>query len=292
MPTNETEIPFGPSTIETIDYAVFNWVNEVLNVHSETNRGFKKVPVVWVSAERSFQIKNNVDLRETTGVFSLPVITLERTNMVKSLSSKGSIYGNVYPVNDDQGGSIAITKQINQYKSSNFINADSARSTSDPYHKSKRTGIRYAIKTEEKPKIVYETITIPIPVYVNVSYTIGIKAEFQQQFNQIITPFMTRPAGLNYVSLNHERHVFEGFLGENFAQSTNASALEEEERRYESNIDFKVLGYLIGDDKNQITPRVVRRQNFVDVKIPREHVILGDIPEHTGSLSSEPFYRE
>ena len=210
----------------------------------------------------------------------------------KSLNSKGSIYGNVYPVNDDKGGSIAITRQINQYKSSNFINAQSGRSTSDPYHKSKRTGVRYAIKSEQKPKVIYETITIPIPVYVNVTYTIGVKAEFQQQINEIITPFMTRPSGLNYVSLSHEKHIFEGFLGENFAQSSNAAALEEEERRYESNVDLRVLGYLIGDDKNQITPRIVRRQNFVDIKIPREHVIIGDIQEHTGSLSSEPFYRE
>jgi hypothetical protein len=48
------------------------------------------------------------------------------------------------------------------------------------------------------------------------------------------------------------------------------------------------LGYIIGDDKNQDQPKIIRRQNAVEVKIPREHVIVGDINE----FIKKGFYRE
>ena len=38
-------------------------------------------------------------------------------------------------------------------------------------------------------------------------------------------------------------------------------------------IDIKVLGYLIGEGKNQETPKLVYRENAVDVKIGRERVV-------------------
>ena len=46
-------IPFEPSTLENIDEAVFNFVNEDLNISTRTNKGFKKVPVIWQGSERA-----------------------------------------------------------------------------------------------------------------------------------------------------------------------------------------------------------------------------------------------
>ena len=76
------EISIMPSTIETIDKAFFNWVDDTLNVHTTTNEGWDKVPVLWVSAERAFQIKNNKELRDDAGVLRLPLMTVERTSLV------------------------------------------------------------------------------------------------------------------------------------------------------------------------------------------------------------------
>ena len=45
--------------------------------------------------------------------------------------------------------------------------------------------------------------------------------------------------------------------------------------------------YLIGKDKNDERPRVSIRENAVEVKIPREHVIMGDINEYI----KKGFYR-
>ena len=62
---NETdlkEITFMPSTLETIDRAFFEFVDDKLNIFASTNKGWEKIPVIWVSAERAFQIKNNKEI--------------------------------------------------------------------------------------------------------------------------------------------------------------------------------------------------------------------------------------
>ena len=70
-------IYFNPSTIETIDKSVLNYV-EGLQLTTRTNKGFKKVPVIWGSAERSFQSKKGQDIRDSYGLLKMPLITIER----------------------------------------------------------------------------------------------------------------------------------------------------------------------------------------------------------------------
>ena len=131
-----------------------------------------------------------------------------------------------------------------------------------------------------------------MPIYIETTYSIRVRTEYQQQLNEIMTPFITRPNGLNYVELKYEEHMYEGFLGEAFTHENNISSLGQEERKYETSIELRVLGYVIGDDKNQESPRIVRRQNFVDVKFPREHVILDDKKDYDSGAPGDPFYRE
>ena len=65
-----------PSTIETIDFAFYDWLNEKMDVFSTTSSGWKKVPIIWVSSERAFQLKNNKDLRDSTGTLKMPLMTI------------------------------------------------------------------------------------------------------------------------------------------------------------------------------------------------------------------------
>ena len=41
-------------------------------------------------------------------------------------------------------------------------------------------------------KAVYETITIPMPVYIDVNYTISVRTEYQQQMNEVHSTFCDR----------------------------------------------------------------------------------------------------
>ena len=70
------EVNIMPSTIETVDRAFFEYVDNQLNIFSNTNKGFEKVPVFWVSAERAHHIKRDKGLRDSNGVLKLPIITV------------------------------------------------------------------------------------------------------------------------------------------------------------------------------------------------------------------------
>ena len=56
-----------PSDLENIDFAFYDFVNDKMNNQATTNEGWKKVPVIWSTAERAFLSKNNKDLRDSDG---------------------------------------------------------------------------------------------------------------------------------------------------------------------------------------------------------------------------------
>jgi len=267
---------FKPSTLETIDYAVYNWLNDEMKIFCTTNKGWKKVPTVWVAGERAWQTKNHKNLRDNDGALIFPIMTLERKGFSKDLSRKGTFWGNIFPVKDKKRGSITIARKIQQDKTANFANAISARK-SGPNGTVGNGQLNYP--TPQNKKIVYETISIPMPSYVDVNYEISVRTEYQQQMNEVIQPFVSYTGGVNYFLINSDGHQYESFVQSDFSESDNLTGLEEETRIYETKITIKVLGYLIGADKNNESPNIVVRENAVEIKIPRERVITKDEPE-------------
>jgi hypothetical protein len=270
------ELPFKPSTLETIDYALYEWLENEMDVHCTTNEGWKKVPVIWVIGERAGQRADGI--RNRSGLIKFPLITIERTTVTKDPNFKGVYYGNVDPLSKDKGGSITIARRVQPEKTQNFLNADSA----------KRFGVDGVVKPtggqqnfpndKKDKKVVYETITVPMPVYLTINYSIIIQTEYQQQMNEIMAPFATKTGGINYFMAKKDGYKYECFIQPDFGQQNNISNLGEDRRQFISNINIKTLGYIIGGDKNQETPKLAIRENAVEVKTPRERVIFGDIP--------------
>ena len=79
----------NPSTLEDIDYALYKYLDEILNISCETNEGFKKVPIIFALPERAFQIKNNPDLRPDGRMLQYPLISMARRDVTKNPSNKG-----------------------------------------------------------------------------------------------------------------------------------------------------------------------------------------------------------
>jgi hypothetical protein len=282
------EIEFPASTLETIDTAMLNFINETLNLSVDTNSGFEKVPVLWVTAERAYQIKHNKDLRDKEEMLILPLITINRSSVTKEPNFKGSIYANLYPENDAKGGVITIARKINQKKTAEFQNAQANRKygvDKNVSSKMKNTNKR----NMSTAKTVYETITIPIPVWVKVIYEITVRSEYQQQLNQLVTPFLTVPGNSRTPKrIESEGHYYEIFIDGNLSDTSNKAALGMEQRNYETMINIETLGYLIGDGDNQEKPKIVKRENAVEFKFARERTIFGDIPD----TIKDGFYRE
>ena len=256
------EIGIAPSSLEDIDQAAYSWLNEQLDVKATTNKGFRKVPVQWVAGEKAHQIKSNSALRDASGALIMPMITLERTSVTKDPTKKGTAYGNIPNANDNKGGAITIARRIKQDKTGNFANAKSKQ----------RTG-KLNFRTRKQEKVVYETITIPMPVYVEVTYKISLRSEYQQQMNEMVHPFITEPGATNYLIIENNKHRFEAFIQSDFSLQNSITDMSGE-RNYETTLELKVIAALIGDGINQETPKYVRRENVVDVKIARETTIL------------------
>ena len=264
------DLSFAPSTLETVDYAIYDFINDELGLKTKTNKGVEKVPVIWASAERAFQVKNDKEYRDNEGMIILPAITIERASVVKDLSTRGAYYGDMFPYQSqpEKGGSIVIARRIKQDKTSNFANADADR----------RYNSRAAPKFVRKAtkKVVYETVSIPPIIYADITYSILLRTEYQQQMNDLLQPFITRPGTINSFLINRDGHRYEAFVQGDFSLNNNVNSMENEERKFETTVQIKVLGYLIGEGINQKTPKFSVRENAVQVRIPREHVVWDD----------------
>jgi len=258
------------SSIEDIDYAMMSWLKEDLELSTLTNEGNKRVPVLWQTPERAFQIKKNHDLRHPIddggGVITLPVVSIERTGIVKDPARKGGFQAHLYSdKRDGRTGRMVIAKRIKQDKTRNFAVVGNTRTNT--------SGDRQKYFPRVNKKIVIETLTIPIPIYINVDYKIVVKTEYQQQMNDLTQPFMTRTGQINSFVMRRNGHLYEAFIDQGFAHSNNIASLGEDERQFTSEISIKVIGYLIGEGNNDDRPIIRKEENAVEVVFPRETVV-------------------
>ena len=281
------ELDFNPSNIETIDQSFYEWINEYMNIFCNTSDGWKKVPVIWLSAERSYQLKADKGLRDSAGMLKLPLIYIERTSINKDPQKTGGFPANLREVNDEKGGVVTIARRVNQVKTSNFQNADNAKYGLRKVHP------LYSKNYENNNKVVYQTITVPVPIHLTVMYNVHIKCDYMQQLNEIITPFYTKNGNTRHFIINSkDKHKFEAFIKGDFGVTNNSSNLNTERKIYSSKIEIEVLGRVFGQGDNQEKPKIVIRENAVEVKFPREHVILQDDIDFLNLSKNKSKYRE
>tara|TARA_R110001592_G_scaffold125784_3_gene336080 strand:- start:7886 stop:8731 length:846 start_codon:yes stop_codon:yes gene_type:complete len=262
------ELALQPSSLETIDMGLFRYVDETLNLQTITNKGLQKVPVIWLGAERSYQIKHNKELRDNVGKLKLPLMSINRESFELDTSFQGAIKPNLFEQGDYKGGVFKIASVVNQEKTRNFANKDKAKRL--------KTGAETG-KYKNK-KIVYDEYYVPTPIYMNVSYTITLRTEFEQQMNDLLSPFIklrgNSPSNSFFYTIDN--HRYEAFIDSSFNESQNSTNLSEEERMFETKVLIKVLGYLTGEGLNRDKPKITRRETVVEIKISRERVISGD----------------
>jgi len=254
-------IVLSQAAIETVDSAIFNYIQK-LDIFCTTNDGWNKIPVIWASAERSYQIKNNKSLRDKDGTLITPIISIERIGITKDVNKKGNFQANLSPKDDRY----YITKILNQDKTSNFANADSLKQAG---------GLNFVTSKKNKKKVV-QHLKVPIPIYVTIQYKINILTNYQTQMNDAIQPFMARTAQ-GYFTIKEDDYRFECFIDPNYAQESIAD-LGEDERKFKSTITINILGQLLGEGANQEKPNVLIDESPVEIKIPTEKVISDTKP--------------
>tara|TARA_R100000388_G_C7224332_1_gene150875 strand:+ start:333 stop:1172 length:840 start_codon:yes stop_codon:yes gene_type:complete len=256
-----------PSTIETIDLAIYKLIDDKFNLHTNTNSGFKKVPVLWMSPERAVNSKDK-DIRDSVGKLKLPLITIDRVSFNKDMSFKGSWQAHIPPeLNGPRGyrkHQRLVSRKIAQRPTNKFATAETNRKNGDPNF------------PRENKKIVYEDTYMPIPIWVTVNYSVTLRTEYQQQMNDLMTPFATRTGLINSIFAEYGGHKYETFVQGDLSTTNNTANLGEDERSFQTKVDLKVLGYLLGDGENEEAPKVVTKETIVEVKLIRERSIVGD----------------
>ena len=268
MPSDlDKEFSIVLSSFEDIDFSLFNFVDKELNLHTKTNKGMEKVPIIWVGSERAFQIKNNRDYRDSIGKLRLPLISIERVSVEKDKAFKGSIQAHIeveQGVREYRQGAFKLVSKLNQEKTRNFQAAEAKRNKGQSYF------------PNDSKKYVYDEFYIPIPVYVKVMYNVVLRTEYQQQMNDLLSPFISKTGQINHFIMRNDGKMYEGFI-ESYDTSNNLNTLGQEERKFETKVSIKVLGYITGDgSSNQETPDIIKKETIVEIKLPRERVILED----------------
>jgi hypothetical protein len=257
------------SSQETVDYAVLRWVDETLNIHSETNLGFKKVPVFWLTAERAAQR----DIRRETFSDALvfPLISIKRDSMEKAEAGKRPIPGNVFRKKQAGVGhemnQFYIGKKINQDKTRNFARATSLRLNSDAN-----------FPVPKNQRVVYKRYYVPLPVYYNFNYSINLRSDYQTQLNQMLQVLAVYSNNINTFMIYSRNHRYEAFF-DGITLEDNIASLAEDEKKYEATIKLRVLGYITGRGVNDNIGDYSVIENRVKIRFPREHVIVGDLNE-------------
>ena len=192
---------------------------------------------------------------------------------MKDPAKKGSFQAHLYSdKKNGRPGRITIARRIVQDKTRNFAAAAGTRTNTEA-DRQKHT------KRVNK-KVVVQSVSIPIPIYVNVDYKISIKTEYQQQINDLTTPFITRTGQINAFTMKRNGHLYEGFVQQGFSPSNNVASLGEDSRMFSTEITISVLGYLIGDSLNKDRPIARIDENVVEYQFPRE----SDGPPGAGTL--------
>jgi len=276
---------FMPSTLENIDYSVYNFFQD-LNISTYTNEGFKPVPISWVGAERAYNRKDRnwtddetfIMKSDDIGVVIYPAITIERKGIVKDRTKRGSIFSPLDRARQLGRSNITIARRILQKDTNKFATADAFRQSKSARDKN--------FKRVNK-KVVYETITIPVPTYLEITYEIDCFTEYQQQMNDIAAYLIDATNVSNYLSVQRNGHSYECFVESDYAVDNVVSSLEDNERKFKTTLNVKVLGYIYGAGPNEDLPRVTKTQNAVEIKIGRERVVMNT----ENSTGNDSFYK-
>ena len=172
-----------------------------------------------------------------------------------------------------RGGTIPIARQVQKSSTQKFANANAIRKSDGGQNADRQT---FPGKNEN---IVYETLFVPQPAYVEMSYNIDIVTEYQQQMNQILTVFHNISGRRSVFNIKHNLNSYEAMIEPGYTIDFKSDGIDLTERIFTSAITIKVLGYLVGDKDNSDVPIIAKRQSPAKIRFSREKSTLGEQPE-------------
>ncbi|MHB8407958.1 MAG: hypothetical protein ACYDHY_07730 [Acidiferrobacterales bacterium] len=164
------DVLYQPVTLETIDQAIHDWFNLVVDSHVDDTTGMRrKVSVVMASGERAVTAKEKKGIRDENGVIILPIISLRRTAIARD--AKMSALGVETP-------NIQISRLLS-LKTNLIQDLNQGNNLTGPNPKPQSSRV-------SKKAAVYEVTTIPFPDRSILTYEVVVQAQYTVQMNAIL----------------------------------------------------------------------------------------------------------
>ena len=149
-----TEQVFIESSIETMDTALFNFIKNDLRLYTERSGEQERVPILWSSAERAYQIKKTKELRDDRETLIYPLLTVYRESIERDNEGFPFTTGS---------NNFLINKRIKPVQTQKYPNATA----------NKKFGVTNNVN--ENKKVEYETLFSNKVISVMKKYGLRVK---------------------------------------------------------------------------------------------------------------------
>jgi len=260
--------------IEDVDRAVFNLYDKILAFEVTAKEQTTRVPVVFAAGERFALTRRQRPIRDKNNALILPVIAIKRgaigyktetdaggtpisfrqtTDYVirKRLAETDRDYQNII-------NKLSIKNQSNVSSRANFLLNDISPGNSNIPDKfaSRRNGTGISFGSGGKLAFpiddnlnnnIYEIITIPYPIFIQVNYNVVFWCQYMQQMNQMLETMLIKTTGIGreFQMTTDKGYKFTAFLQGSFTSNDNFEEYSGDERIVKCSFDIRVPAYIL-----------------------------------------------
>jgi hypothetical protein len=264
---------FPSCGIEDVDRALFELFDKRLAFEVKVNEQTTKVPVVFAAGERFALTRRQKPIRDKNNALILPLIAIKRSNIGfkteseaggtpisfrqpsdyiirKRLDSSDRDYQNII-------NKLSIKNQDNVTSRGHFIRNDvSPGADTIPGTKtSRRNGsglafgggkLGFALDNNVGNNII-EVITIPYPIFIQLSYDVTFWTQYMSQMNQLIESMLAKTdgQGREFQLVSNKGFKFTAFLMGTLTSGDNFENFTATERVIKYNFSIRVPAYIL-----------------------------------------------
>lgn len=264
---------FPSCGIEDVDRALFELFDKRLAFEIKVNEQTTKVPVVFAAGERFALTRRQKPIRDKNNALILPLIAIKRSNIGFKTESEAGGTAISFRQNTDYVirkrldtsdrdyqnivNKLSIKNQDNVSSRGHFIRNDvSPGAGTIPGTKtSRRNGpgiafgsgrLNFALNNDIGNNII-EVVTIPYPIFVQLSYDVTFWTQYMSQMNQLLETMLAKTdgQGREFNIVSNKGFTFTAFLMGTFTSGDNFENYSGTERVIKYNFSIRVPAYIL-----------------------------------------------
>lgn len=264
---------FPSCGVEDVDRSLFELFDKRLAFEVKVNEQTTKVPVVFAAGERFALTRRQRPIRDRNNALILPLIAIKRTAIgYKTEAEAGGtaisfrqnsdyvIKKNLDPSDRDYQNIInklSIKNQDNVTSRAHFISNDISPGNNvlPGTVSSRRNGsgiafgggkLQFGLHSNTGDNI-FEIITIPYPVFIQMNYNVTFWTQYMSQMNQLLESLLmkTDGQGREFQLVSNKGFTFTAFLQGSFTSGDNFEEYSNDERIIKYSFDIRVPAYIL-----------------------------------------------